>query len=250
MKNKIKSEFEEFKLLMDSVPSVLLTMFVISIFAMNLLANKSINLPFSWLALDCGIIVSWFSFLTMDVITAHFGPKGATQLSVFAVVINLAVCGVFFIGSNIPGVWGESDGEAMINTALDHTFGGTWYILLGSTIAFIVSAFINNFLNHLIGKAFHKNPDGLGAYIARAYISTSAGQFADNLTFALIVSHVFFGWSLLQCVTCALTGMVAELICEAVFSFFGFKICGEMKKNGVGREYLEHMEAKKKERTA
>lgn len=214
---------------------------------MNLLANKSINLPVDWLALDCGIIVSWFAFLTMDIITKHFGPKASTQISIFAIIINLLFCLIMFIGSIIPGVWGESfveGSENIINTALNHTFGGTWYIILGSTIAFVISSIINNFSNWGIGKIFKKNPDGLPCYIARTYISTSIGQFIDNLIFALIVSLVFFGWSFVQCVTCALTGMIIELLCEVIFSFFGYKICNKWKNNHVGQEYLDYINHK------
>lgn len=233
---------------MKSVPTVLVTLFIISVFSMNLLANKSINLNISWLALDCGIIVSWFTFLAMDMITARFGPKAATEISVLAIVINLCFCFVFFVGSRIPGTWGESyveGSEGIINSALDNTFGGTWYVLAGSTLAFLVSAIVNNFLNYAIGKAMKKNPDGVAAYVLRTYISTAIGQFTDNLVFALAVSHIFFGWSLVQCITCALTGMVAELACEVVFSFFGYKICRRWKEKGVGEEYITLISRKK-----
>ncbi len=244
---KIKAEIVEFKVLLRSVPSVLLTLFIISVFSMNLLANKSINLNLSWLALDCGIIVSWFAFLAMDMITARFGPKAATEISVLAIAINLCFCFVFFVGSRIPGTWGESyveGSEAVINSALDNTFGGTWYVLEGSTLAFLVSSIVNNFLNHAIGRAFSRNPDGALAYYSRTYISTAVGQFTDNLVFAFTVSHFFFGWSILQCVTCALTGMAAELVCEALFSFFGYKICRRWKEKGVGEEYISFVAAR------
>lgn len=247
MKERIKSEIKEFRLLMKSVPTVLVTLFIISVFSMNLLANKSLNLNISWLALDCGIIVSWFAFLAMDMITARFGPKAATEISLLAIVINLCFCFVFFVGSIIPGTWGESyveGSEGAINSALDNTFGGTWYVLAGSTLAFLISALVNNFINYAIGRAFRKNPDGAAAYFLRTYISTALGQFTDNLVFALAVSHIFFGWSLLQCVTCALTGMLAELACEVVFSFFGYRICCRWKQKGVGEEYIKFMEAK------
>lgn len=240
---KIKKEYAEFKVLLRSVPALTLTLFVMSVFAMNLLANKSLDLPFEWLALDCGIIVSWFAFLAMDVLTTRFGPKAATQISILAIFLNLCFCGIFFLGSSLSGAWGESyvDGsEVIINNALDNTFGGTWYVLFGSTVAFIVSAIVNNFLNHFIGKAFKKKPDSPLAYAVRAYISTAIGQFADNLLFALIVSLNFFGWSLIQCITCALTGCLVELICEIIFSFFGYRICNRWKRDGVGKEYLEY----------
>lgn len=241
MADKIKKELYEFRLLIKSIPSMALTLFVMAVFSMNLLANKSINLPFEWLALDCGIIVSWFVFLIMDIITHRFGPKAATQLSILAIALNLLFCFLFFVASRIDGVWGESyvDGsENILNNALNNTFGGTWYVLAGSTIAFVTSSVINNFLNYAIGKLFKKNSNGFIAYISRTYISTAVGQFADNLVFALIVSHFFFGWSLIQCITCALTGMLVELACEVIFSFFGYKITEKWKKDKIGEEYL------------
>ncbi len=245
--NRLKDEFFEFRLLLKSVPTLLVALFVISVFSMNLLANKSINLPVDWLALDCGICVSWFAFLAMDILTKRFGPKAATQLSLLAICVNLVLCLVFFIGSKIPGMWGESfveGSEGTINTALDNTFGGTWYVLLGSTFAFIVSAVVNNFSNWGIGKLFKKNPNGAGAYILRTYVSTAIGQFVDNLTFALVVSHFFFGWTIVQCITCAITGMLVELACEAIFTYPGFKICKKWEQNGVGAEYLQYVASK------
>lgn len=239
---KIKREIYELKVLLRSVPSPILTLFAVSVIAMNLLANKSVNLPVDWLALDCGIIVSWISFLSMDIITKQFGPKAATQISIVAVIFNLMVCIIFFIAGKIHGMWGEAyvDGsEAIINSALDNTFSGTWYVLLGSTIAFIVSAVVNNFLNYLIGTLMHKKSDSFFVYAIRTYISTAVGQFVDNLVFALIVSHVFFGWSMLQCITCSVTGMIVELICEVIFSPIGFSVCKRWKKDNVGKEYFE-----------
>ena len=286
MSQKLKTELHEFELLLRSVPPAITVLFVMSVFAMNLLANKSVALPFDWLALDCGIIVSWLSFLTMDMIVRHFGPKAATELSVFAILLNLFWCMIFYIASMIPGSWGESyvaGSEALLNSALDNTFGGTWYVLAGSTAAFLLSSVVNNFVNWGIGKRLgdcnlvdrgvsdhnsvdrgvddhsssdrgvsdHNSSDrgvgergsgrrGFGSYALRSYLSTAIAQFVDNLTFALLVSHIFFGWSLLQCVTCSLTGMVVELLCEVGFSFFGFRICRGWEQKRVGEEYFKY----------
>lgn len=242
---KIKKEFKEFIILLRSVPAVSLTLFILSVTAMNLLANKSIKLPVDRLALDCGIVVSWIAFLSMDILTKHFGPKAATELSIFAMLINLAMCLLFYIISVIPGKWSQSyaeGAEQTINTALDLTFGGTWYVVLGSAAAFTASAFVNNFLNFGVGKLFCKKPDGFGAYFCRTYVSTAIGQFVDNLVFALLVSHFFFEWSILQCVTCALTGMAAELLCELLFTPIGFKVCNNWKRQDVGKPYFEFRE--------
>ena len=246
MKRKLKREWGEFSALLKSVPALITVLFILSVFSMNLLANKSISLPVDWLALDCGIIVSWFAFFTMDVVTKHFGPKAATELTVLAIIVNLFFCLLLFLGSLIPGTWGEAfaGDESMINGALNKTFGGTWYVVLGSTVAFLASAIVNNFSNYGSGKLFKKKPDSLAAYILRAYVSTAVGQFLDNLIFALIVSHFFFGWTMLQCVTCALTGMVVELLCELIFFYPGYAITRRWKKNAVGEEYFKLKEGK------
>ena len=231
----MKRAFSEFRSLLQTVPPVLITLMVLSVVGMNLLANKSINTGLDWLALDCGIIFSWLIFLTMDILTHCYGPRAATMMSVAALILNLFMALMFFLASLIPGVWGESfveGSEAVINAALDNTFAGTWYIIFGSSIAFICSAFINNFLNYGIGKLLKKE-GGFGAFALRSYVSTFIGQFADNLIFALIVSRVFFGWTWLQCFTCALTGAVMELLFEIVFSPAGYRLSrGIIAKRG------------------
>ncbi len=251
MISKIKKEFHEVGLLLKSIPATILTFFVLSVVLMNILANKSINLPVSWLALDAGIVVSWIAFLTMDIITKHFGPKAATEISIFAVLINLICCLLFFIVSVIPGIWSESyvtGSEDIINGALNNTFRGTWYILFGSTVAFILSAIVNNFTNWGIGKVFKKKKDGFLVYALRTYVSTMLGQFVDNLTFAFIVSYVFFGWSVVQCFTCALTGMIVELLCEVVFSHLGYRITKKWKSENIGELYFAFIEEKRLEK--
>ena len=107
---------------------------------------------------------------------------------------------------------------------------------------------INNFLNWTIGKAFVKNPNGMAAYAARTYISTFIGQFMDNLIFSIIVFVGFapifwdgFHWTLLQCTACALTGAVAELIMEVLFSPIGYRIVSRWRRYNVGQEYLEYI---------
>ena len=130
-------------------------------------------------------------------------------------------------------------------TALNGILGGTWFILLGSTIAFLVSAVLNNCLNWLIGTIFKKNPNGKLAYATQTYLSTFIGQFVDNLVFSVIVFMLFapiywngFSWTFLQCVTCALTGAVAELIMEIVFSPIGYTIIKKWREQKVGEQYL------------
>ena len=234
----IVNEIKEFKLLLRSIPATVVTLFVVSVICMNLLANKTL-LQLDWIALDGGILISWLSFMCMDIITKHFGPKASNRISILAAGINLLTCLIFFVASVIPSTADDY-------TAFDNIFGGTWFILLGSTVAFLLSAVINNSLNWMIGKSFRRNPDGKLAYAARTYISTFIGQFSDNLIFSVIVFMFFapiywdgFCWTFIQCVMCALTGAVAELIMEIVFSPLGYRITKKWQQESVGKEYID-----------
>ncbi len=237
---RLKKEYLELQILMRSIPATVVTLFVVSVITMNLLANKTL-LQLDWIALDGGILISWLSFLCMDMITKHFGPKASNLISLLAAAINLLTCLIFFVASRIPS-------NASDYTAFDGIFGGTWFILLGSTVSFLVSAVINNTLNQLVGRAFRKNPDGKLAYAARSYISTFIGQFFDNFLFSVIVfvllAPIFwdgFHWTVLQCATCALTGAVAELLMEVAFSPIGYKITQKWREHDIGADYLEYI---------
>lgn len=238
MKERIKKSWKEFKLLLRSIPATVVTLFVVSVICMNLLANKTL-IQLDWIALDGGILISWLSFMCMDIITKHFGPKAANRISILAAGINLLTCLIFFVASIIPSTADDY-------TAFNGIFSGTWFILLGSTIAFLASAVINNTMNWMIGKSFRKNPDGKLAYATRTYVSTFIGQFMDNLIFAVIVFMFFapifwdgFCWTFIQCVMCSLTGALAELVMEIVFSPIGYKITKKWQAESVGKEYFE-----------
>ncbi len=239
IKNFLSKEWLETKTLLQGMPSVTMALFVISVIGMNLLANKSIDTHVSWLALDAGMLLSWLSFLTMDITVKRFGPKASIKLSFVAAFLNLFLALILFAASEIPGSWGESfveEGGELINTALNNTFAGTWYVVLGSTVAFLSSSIVNNLLNWALGKALkHSN---FGTFAIRSYVSTLVGQFVDNFLFALIVSLNFFGWNIVQCVTCSLTGMLFELLCEVIFSPIGYKISKDWERDGIGEKYL------------
>ena len=238
--NKIKL-YRETKILLRSIPATVVTLFAVSVVCMNLLANKTL-LQLDWIALDGGILISWLSFMCMDIITKHFGPRASTIISIHAALINLLTCLIFFVASIIPS-------NANDYSAFDGIFGGTWFVLLGSTVAFLTSAVLNNTLNWIIGKGFRYNPDGKLAYAMRTYVSTFIGQFFDNFIFSVIVFVFFapifwdgFCWTVLQCAMCALTGAVAELIMEILFSPIGYKITKKWKRENVGKEYFDFVE--------
>ena len=244
--NKLVKGFKETVLLLRTIPSVVVALFVVSVITMNLLANKTL-VQTEYLAIDGGILVSWLSFMCMDIVTKHFGPKAATRLSIFAMLVNLLACLIFYVVSIIPS---QADDYSKFN----EIFGGTWFILLSSSVAFLCSAIINNVMNWLIGKAFKKNPDGKLAFITRSYVSTFIGQFCDNLIFAMLTFMLFapifwdgFHWTFIQCVTCSLIGAGLELVLEVVFSPFGYWVCKNWKKDNIGHQYFEYINGGKED---
>lgn len=236
----LKKERKETSILLRSIPVTVVTLFVVSVICMNLLANKTL-LQLDWIALDGGILISWLSFMCMDMITKHFGPGASNRISVLASAINLLTCFIFFVASAIPS-------NASDYRAFNSIFGGTWFILLGSTVAFLSSAMLNNMLNWMIGKLCGERFRERTVYRVQTYVSTFIGQFFDNFIFSVIVFAGFapvfwdgFHWSILQCATCALTGAVAELLMEIIFSPIGYRIVLKWRASDVGKEYLEYV---------
>lgn len=238
MKKRFQEFWKDYVLLFRNVPASVVAIFTIAVVSMNILANKTIYQG-TYLALDGGFLVSWISFLCMDILTKHYGPKAATKISIFAIFVNLLTCLIFYIISIIPTPHENYD-------AFNTIIGGTWFILLSSTIAFLSSAILNNILNWSIGNLFKKNPDGKLAFITRSYISTFIGQFFDNLIFAILTFMVFapifwngFHWTFIQCFFCSILGALLELVMEIIFSPLGYYVSKKWKSAHVGEAYLE-----------
>lgn len=239
----IRREHEDFKLLMRSIPSLTITLFVLSVVCANLMANKEL-VNYKYVAVDCGTVFSWIMFLCMDVICKRWGGRAAMKVSLLALAINLGVCGSFALLSLAPGSWGAfyDSGLVEVNSALNATFGGSWYVVLGSSIAFLVSSAVNALLNSAIGAA--TKLAGFKAFALRSYVSTAVAQLVDNLIFTTLVSKIFFGWTWTQVLVCALIQATWELLCEVLFSGLGYKVVCSWEKEQVGQEYLTRREVR------
>lgn len=240
MKQKLKDLVQDYVLLFRSIPWWITTMFVMSVVFMNIFANKVMFRYGDFLAGDAGILLSWIPFLAMDMVVKRFGPKAATRLNILGLLVNLFCVGVFAAVAAIPG-----DGNDY--SAFNVTFSSTWFIIFGSSVAYVVSGLINNFSNYAVGKLFKKNPDGKLAYVSRTYISTFVAQFVDNVLFAVIV-FVIFGpmyWEGFEpftaglCFGTGIVGAVLELLMEVVFSPIGYRVCKRWKRDGIGQAYID-----------
>lgn len=241
IKTIIVNEVKDYKLLLRNAPTVTMIFFVLSVVFMNIFAGKEL-LNINYLALDCGFLLSWMSFLCMDMLTKRYGAKAAIKLSFFAVAVNLICCGIFFVMSKVGNHWSEfySTGSELSDAALNNTFGGTWYVLVGSMTAFAIAAIVNAVINVGIGKLIKRK--NFFEYAIRSYVSTAFGQFVDNFVFASLVSVVFFGWTWTQVVFCSLVGAGMELLSEVIFSPLGFKVCKRWEAEKVGNQYIDVIE--------
>ena len=240
----IKEELLDFKILLRNIPSLTISFFILSVVCANLMANKEL-FNYKYVALDCGFVFSWIMFLCMDVICKRWGAKASVKVSLLALIVNLAVFAIFNLLAKAPGMWGAFYDTSLIevNTALNNTVGGSWYIVLGSGAAFITSSFVNAIVNKGVASLLKK--DNFGAFAARSYISTMIAQFVDNFVFAFLVSRVFFGWTWTQIIFCSLIGAFFELLCEVLFSGFGFKVVCQWEKENVGKGYFDYLEERK-----
>lgn len=226
--------------LLRSIPSTLIAFLCLTVVLMNLFASKSISGLPPWLGLDCGFLLSWEEALCEDTVAKRFGPRASVLVSLFAVGINLVAAGLMTVAAIIPGAWSASldhpEATSAINDALNATIASTWFIVLGSVTAYIVSSFVDAFANW--GLRTVVRHDNFLSFIVRSWGSTLVSQFVDNCVFAFIVSYSFFGWSVEQCLWGALIGMLFELLCEVVFSPWAFAIVRSWEKNDIGTEYL------------
>lgn len=238
----VSREVDDFKILLRNIPSLTVSIFILSVVCANLMANKEL-ITFKYAALDCGFAFSWIMFLCMDVICKRWGAKASIKISLVALAANLFICVSFALLAKTPGKWGEyyASENSLVNDALNATFAGSWYVVLGSSVAFVLSSVVNALLNCAIGSLFKS--DGFFSFASRSYISTAIAQLVDNFIFATIVSKVFFGWTWIQVFVCSAIGAGFELLGEVFFSGLGYKVVRQWEKESVGQEYIEYKKA-------
>jgi len=208
---KISNYLQDNFYALKKVPSIILTIFTLVVVVMNILAGKTIYQN-EYIAIDGGIIVTWIVIVIMDIVTITYGPKTTIRMSIFAQIVNLTTNLILYLASIIP-----SSGNF---SSFNQVIGGTWFIVISGSIAFLVSSTLNTLINYGIGKLFKKNPEGKLAFACRSCGSTFISTFIDNFLFNILAFMVFaplfanFNWTIIQCVCCALLYCGIELIIE------------------------------------
>ena len=250
-------DFNDWKKLLRSIPGLVTMLFIMATITMNLAANKIVwsglvvnGTPL--ISITGGIFLSWLIFLLMDIMTKTYGIKATIKLTFLGALINAFA--VIFLG--LIALFPAKYPYEGASTFFDTVFGfkalaapQPWQILLSSTIAYIASGIVNAIVNGCFGRLFKKNPDGKAAFYCRSYVSTIIGQFVDNFIFGALAFAVFAKfYTLPTLIGIATMGAIIELLCEIIFSPFGYRICKKWQTEGVGKDYLEYcrlMELKK-----
>ena len=233
---QIKKVIADYKLLLDNVPALVTSIFIVITILMNFAAAKLL-VNIGSFAVTGGFLASFVPFLCMDCVTKRFGARASIMLNILSALGNLFAVIFLSIVAAIP--------TADPYPEFDYIFGGVWFICLSSTVAFVVSGVINSLLNAAIGKLFKNKTSGV-EFAARSFISTFVGQAIDNFLFIagvyIVFAPIFWGLepiSIVACLGTAVFGGLLELALEIAFGWVGFRICKRWERDKIGQAYLD-----------
>lgn len=161
-----------------------------------------------------GIMLSWATFMIMDITTELFGEKETMKVYTFAGLLNLFIVILAQIVIAIPGVYEEQ------NAAFAQIFSNGIRTAASSFIAFWIGNFVNAKIMVSMKRAAGNSKSKL-LFFVRAVVSTIFGQFVDNMTFATLafapIGISLFEMTWRDILTSALFGTFMETIIESVF---------------------------------
>lgn len=161
-----------------------------------------------------GIMLSWATFLIMDITTELFGKKDTIKVYTFAGLLNLFVVILAQIVIAIPGVYPEQ------NVAFEQIFSNGIRTAFASFAAFWCGNYINTTIMVKM-KDLSKGSKSKFLFFSRAVVSTIFGQFIDNFLFATLafapIGLSVFEMTWIDILTSALFGTFMETIIESLF---------------------------------
>lgn len=161
-----------------------------------------------------GIMLSWATFLIMDITTEIFGKKETMKIYTTAGILNLIIVVLAQIVIAIPGVYPEQ------NEAFTLIFSNGIRTALASFTAFWFGNFVNM---HIMVGMKNKANGGRSKFLffLRAVVSTVFGQFVDNGLFAVLafapIGISAFEMTWVDILTSVLFGTFCETVIESCF---------------------------------
>lgn len=163
-----------------------------------------------------GIMLSWATFMIMDITTELFGKKDSIKVYTFAGLVNLFIVILAQIVIAFPGVYPEQ------NDAFAQIFSNGIRTAFASFAAFWVGNFVNVHIMVKMKEWVEKKAKDNKAWLfVRAVVSTIFGQFIDNMLFATLafapIGLSLFEMTWIDILTSALFGTFMETVIESVF---------------------------------
>lgn len=161
-----------------------------------------------------GIMLSWATFMIMDITTELFGKKDTMKVYTMAGLINLFIVVLAQVVIAIPGVYPEQ------NEAFAQIFSNGIRTALASFVAFWVGNFVN--MHIMVGMKEKANGSkSKFLFFLRAVVSTIFGQFVDNMLFATLafapIGISLFEMTWRDILTSAIFGTFMETLIESCF---------------------------------
>lgn len=192
----------------------------------NLFEMKTLGTP-AFAFAGGGILLSWATFMIMDITTELFGKKETMKIYTFAGLLNLFIVVLSQVVILIPGVYPEQ------NAAFAQIFSNGVRTALSSFAAFWFGNFVNmQIMLKLKSKA---NSNSKFLLFIRAVVSTIFGQFVDNLLFATLafapIGLSLFETSWTAILTTSSFGTFMETLIESCFvPFITIPVTMKIKK--------------------
>lgn len=204
----MKKEIEKYKLI-----GVFMAIYAVFTVVQNLFEMKTLGTE-AFAFGGGGIVLSWATFMIMDITTELFGEKETMKIYTFAGLINLFIVILAQIVIAIPGVYEEQ------NMAFAQIFSNGIRTALSSFTAFWVGNFVNAKIMVCMKRAANGSNSKL-LFFLRAVVSTILGQFVDNMTFATLafapVGISLFEMTWKDILTSAVFGTFMETLIESCF---------------------------------
>lgn len=192
----------------------------------NLFEMKTLGTP-AFAFAGGGILLSWATFMIMDITTELFGKKETMKIYTFAGLLNLFIVVLSQVVILIPGVYPEQ------NAAFAQIFSNGVRTALSSFTAFWFGNFVN--MQIMIKLKSKSNSNSKFLLFIRAVVSTIFGQFVDNLLFATLafapIGLSLFETSWTAILTTSSFGTFMETIIESCFvPFITIPVTMKIKK--------------------
>ena len=195
--------------------SIFMAVYAVFTVIQNLFEMKTLGTP-AFAVGGGGVMLSWATFMIMDITTELFGEKKTIQIYTLAGLLNLFIVLLSQLVIAIPGVYPEQ------NEAFRLIFSNGIRTALASFTAFWCGNFINMKVMVGMKKALKENQKGNGFLLfLRAVLSTIAGQTIDNLLFATLafapIGLSAFEMTWKDIATSSMMGVFNETVIEMLF---------------------------------